>query len=189
MTQGAGKSSIASAAEVLGFWFDELDGARRFAKDPVLDARIADRYRATLNAAIRGELFLWRDTPAGRLAEIVVLDQFSRNIWRDTPAAFAQDPQALTLAQELVARGEARSLAPEQRAFAYMPYMHSESGPIHEQAVRLFSEPGLEYSLDYELRHQAIIARFGRYPHRNAILGRSSTPEEIAFLAEPGSSF
>jgi uncharacterized protein (DUF924 family) len=178
-----------SAKAVLDFWFSELDNARRFAKDPALDAAIGTRFGATLHAAIRGELSAWRDTPAGRLAEIVVLDQFSRNIWRDTPRAFAQDAQALTLAQELVRLGQDRALTIEQRAFAYMPYMHSESGLIHQQAVALFSQPGLEGSLDFERRHQAIIERFGRYPHRNALLGRTSSPEEIAFLAEPGSSF
>ncbi len=181
--------SIATPAEVLDFWFNELDNARRFAKDPALDAEIGARFGATLYAAMRGELDNWRDTPEGRLAEIVVLDQFSRNIGRDTPAAFSQDPQALSLAQELVRSGLDQTLAPAQRAFAYMPYMHSESALVHEQAVVLFSQPGLEGSLDFERRHRAIIERFGRYPHRNAILGRVSTPEEIAFLAEPGSSF
>ena len=189
MSLGTGGNGAASAAEVLSFWFNELDNARRFAKDPALDAAIGQRFGATLGAAIAGELADWRDTAAGRLAEIVVLDQFSRNIWRDTPAAFTQDPQALTLAQELVRSRLDQALAPAQRAFAYMPYMHSESAQVHEQAVVLFSQPGLEGSLDYELRHQAIIARFGRYPHRNAILGRVSTSEEIAFLAEPSSSF
>ena len=189
MSRGTGGHGAASAAEVLKFWFDELDNARRFAKDPALDAAIGQRFGATLGAAIAGELADWRDTASGRLAEIVVLDQFSRNVGRDTPAAFAQDPQALTLAQELVRSGLDQTLEPAQRAFAYMPYMHSESARIHEQAVALFSQPGLEGSLDFELRHQAIIARFGRYPHRNAIPGRPSTPEEAAFLAEPGSSF
>ena len=179
----------ASAAAVLDFWFNELDDARRFAKDPALDAAIGKRFGATLQAAIRGELDAWRETPDGRLAEIIVLDQFSRNVWRDTPRAFLQDPQALCLAQAFVRTGLDRSLSPAQRAFAYMPYMHSESRLIHEQAVVLFSQPGLEGSLAFERRHQAIIERFGRYPHRNAILGRVSTPEEIAFLAEPGSSF
>ena len=178
-----------SAPAVLDFWFNELDDARRFAKDPALDAAIGERFGATLQAAILGELEAWRATPEGRLAEIIVLDQFSRNVWRDTPRAFSQDPQALCLAQEFVRTGQDRALSPAQRAFAYMPYMHSESRLIHEQAVALFSQPGLEGSLSFERRHQAIIARFGRYPHRNAIMGRVSTPEEIAFLAEPGSSF
>jgi uncharacterized protein (DUF924 family) len=117
------------------------------------------------------------------------LDQFSRNIYRDTPRAFAQDPLALVLAQELVASGGDRQLNPTQRAFAYMPYMHSESLLVHAQAVRLFDQPGLESNLKFELRHQDIIARFGRYPHRNTLLGRASTAQELAFLSEPGSSF
>ena len=131
----------------------------------------------------------WRTDGPGRLAEIVVLDQFSRNIHRDTPQAFAQDAQALALAQELVASGLDATLPVAQRAFAYLPYMHSESLRIHEQALRLYAQPGLENSLAFELRHQAIIARFGRYPHRNAILGRACTPEEEAFLRQAGSSF
>jgi uncharacterized protein (DUF924 family) len=148
-----------------------------------------ERFGVTLQAAIRGELAHWRATPQGRLAEIIVLDQFSRNIFRDQPASFAQDPQALALAQALVATGQAITLSLEQRAFAYMPYMHSESLLIHAQAELLFSEPGLEANLNYERKHQAIIERFGRFPHRNAILGRVSTPEEAAFLQQPGSSF
>lgn len=178
-----------TAQAVLDFWFLELDNARRFARDPALDAAIGERFGATLHAAIRCELLDWRGTPAGRLAEIIVLDQFSRNLWRDTPMAFAQDAQALTLAQEFVASGLTAALPAEQRAFALMPYMHSESPLIHALAVPLFSQPGLENSLAFELRHQAIIKRFGRYPHRNAILGRASTAEEITFLTQPGSSF
>ena len=123
------------------------------------------------------------------MAEIVALDQFSRNVYRDTARAFVQDALALALAQELVASGQDRSLPLAQRSFAYMPYMHSESALIHAQAVALFSQPGMEDALRFELRHQAIIARFDRYPHRNAILGRISTAEELAFLGEPGSSF
>ena len=177
------------ATDLLHFWFGELDNQRRFAKDAALDAMMRERFGSTLQAAIRGELAHWRATPLGRLAEIIVLDQFSRNIFRDQSASFAQDPQALALAQALVASGQAITLAPEQRAFAYMPYMHSESLLIHSQAELLFSEAGLEGNLNYERKHQAIIERFGRFPHRNAVLGRVSTPEEIAFLQQPGSSF
>jgi uncharacterized protein (DUF924 family) len=177
------------AQDVIQFWFQELNNQQRFAKDEALDASLRQRFGATLRAAARGELYDWRATPLGRLAEIVLLDQFSRNIYRDTPQAFAQDPQALTLAQELVASGQDQALDLTQRSFAYMPYMHSESPLIHAQAARLFAAPGMEGTLAYELRHRAIIARFGRYPHRNAILGRPSTAEELAFLALPGSSF
>lgn len=156
---------------------------------PALDETIRTRFGATLEAAARCELFSWRTTPEGRLAEILVLDQFSRNVYRDTPRAFAQDALALALAQELVASGLDRSLPLAQRSFAYMPYMHSESALVDAQAVSLFSQPGMEDSLRFEVHHQAIIERFGRYPHRNAVLGRSSTAEELVFLGEPGSSF
>jgi uncharacterized protein (DUF924 family) len=118
-----------------------------------------------------------------------VLDQFSRNVYRDTPRAFAQDALALVLAQELVASGQDRSLPEAQRVFAYMPYMHSESALVHTQAVALFTQLGIQDNLNFELRHKAIIDRFGRYPHRNAILGRTSSAEELSFLSEPGSSF
>ena len=168
---------------------DELTDKQHFAKDIVLDEQIRSRFGATLQAAAQCELFDWRATPQGRLAEIIVLDQFSRNVYRDTPRAFAQDALALGLAQELVASNQDQQLTTAQRCFAYMPYMHSESPLIHAQAIKLFALPGLESNLDFELRHQAIIARFGRYPHRNAVLGRVSTAEETAFLNQPGSSF
>jgi len=174
---------------ILHFWFTELSPKQHFAKDAALDEAIRTRFGATLEAAARCELFAWRATAQGRLAEVVVLDQFSRNVYRDTPRAFAQDALALALAQELVASGQDRRLPLAQRSFAYMPYMHSESALVHAQAVALFSQPGLQDSLRSALRHKAIIDRFGRYPHRNAVLGRSSTPQELAFLSEPGSSF
>lgn len=177
------------AQDILHFWFEELTPQQHFMKDPALDAAMRVRFEATLQAAARCELFAWRATPAGWLAEILVLDQFSRNVYRDTARAFAQDALALALAQELVASGQDRNLPTAQRVFAYMPYMHSESALIHEQALALFTQPGMENNLDFERRHKAIIDRFGRYPHRNAILGRTSTPEELAFLSEPGSSF
>ena len=177
------------AQDILTFWFEELTPKQHFVKDAALDATMRTRFGPTLQAAARGELWTWRTSGQGRLAEILVLDQFSRNIFRDTPQAFAQDALALVLAQELVASGQDRNLSILQRAFAYMPYMHSESALIHTQAVALFSQVGLEGNLSFELRHQAIIARFGRFPHRNAVLGRSSSADELAFLAEPGSSF
>lgn len=175
--------------EVLTFWFDALEPAQWFRKDPHLDVEIASRFGPCLTAACRGELWHWRETPAGRLGEIIVLDQFSRNIHRDTSAAFTADPMALVLAQEAVARGDDQCLPPARRAFLYMPFMHSESVVIHEQALRLFDQPGLERHLGVERRHRDIILRFGRYPHRNAILDRDSTPEELEFLSRPGSSF
>jgi uncharacterized protein (DUF924 family) len=174
---------------ILHFWFTELTPKQHFAKDAALDEAIRTRFGATLEAAARCELFAWRATLEGRLAEVLVLDQFSRNVYRDTPRAFAQDALALALAQELVASGQDRSLPLAQRSFAYMPYMHSESALVHEQAVALFSQPGMEDTLRFELQHKAILGRFGHYPHRNTILGRSSTAEELVFLSGPGSSF
>ena len=174
---------------ILHFWFTELTPKQHYAKDAALDETIRTHFGATLEAAARCELFAWRATPEGRLAEVLVLDQFSRNVYRDTARAFAQDALALALAQELVASGQDRSLPLTQRSFAYMPYMHSESALIHAQAALLFAQPGMEDTLRFELRHQEIIERFGRYPHRNVLLGRASTPEELAFLSEPGSAF
>ena len=174
---------------ILHFWFTELTPKQHFAKDAALDEAIRTRFGATLEAAARCELFAWRVTLEGRFAEVLVLDQFSRNVYRDTPQAFAQDALALALAQELVASGQDRSLPLAQRSFVYMPYMHSESVLVHAQAALLFAQPGMEDTLRFELRHKEIIDRFGRYPYRNAILGRESTPEELAFLSEPGSAF
>ncbi|MCL1041782.1 DUF924 domain-containing protein [Shewanella marisflavi] len=175
--------------EILKFWFEEIEPKAWFAKDLAFDQGIKTRFGELLTQAINGELYHWRTTPQGRLAEIIVLDQFSRNIHRDTPLAFAADPMALALAQEAVAAGVDKQLQPKQVPFLYMPYMHSESRAIHEVALILFNREGAENNLAFEQRHKAIIDRFGRYPHRNAILGRLSTEEELAFLAEPGSSF
>ncbi len=183
------KTTLPAASEVLAFWFHETVPRQWWQRDDSFDGMIATRFGALHEAAAHCELHPWRATPSGRLAEIIVLDQFSRNLHRDQPRAFACDAQALALAQVAVAAGADQPLPPVQRAFLYMPYMHSESPAIHQIAVTLFSQPGMEGNLDFELRHKAIIDRFGRYPHRNAILGRPSTAEEVAFLQTPGSSF
>lgn len=181
--------TIATPHQVLDFWFETLTPKEWFRKDADLDRTIAERFGGTLAAAAQCECWQWRETPAGRLAEIIVLDQFSRNVHRDTPGAFAQDPLALALAQETIAAGDDARLPTPQRIFVYMPFMHSESLAIHDRAIGLFDQPGMEEQVRFEQRHREIIERFGRYPHRNAILGRKSTPEEIAFLRQPGSSF
>ena len=177
------------ADEILRFWFEDIEPKAWWTVDPAFDARLRERLGALLDQAARGELTAWRPTAGGRLAEVIVLDQFSRNIHRDTPRAFAQDPMALALAQEAVAAGAPAQLTPIQRSFLYMPYMHSESPLIHTEAERLFRENGLEDNFKFELLHKAIVDRFGRYPHRNAVLGRASSDEELAFLKEPGSRF
>lgn len=177
------------AQAVLDFWFEALTPAQWFKKDLEMDRKISERFGELHAKAAQCECFAWRQTPQGRLAEIIVLDQFSRNIYRDDARAFATDALALALAQEAVAAQTDGELNSSQRAFLYMPYMHSESVAIHELAMQLFDQPGLENNLDFEVRHKAIIDRFGRYPHRNALLGRVSTDEERAFLKQPGSSF
>ena len=174
---------------ILDFWFDEIEPAQWWKKDASLDALITQRFLPIHQAAVRCELSAWREQPEGRLAEIIVLDQFSRNIYRDDARAFSCDALALALAQEMVAAGLDQAVYPVMRAFVYMPYMHSESALIHQQAVRLFDQPGMESNLDFERQHKVIIDRFGRYPHRNTVLGRDSTVEEIEFLRQPGSGF
>ena len=176
-------------ASILGFWFEDIDRSLWFKKDTGFDRLLIERYGALHAQATLGELYTWRESPQGRLAEIIVLDQFSRNMFRDSPKAFAQDGMALVLAQEAVGRGADEELSAQQRVFLYMPYMHSESLAIHETAVQLFTHNGIAGNLDFELKHKAIIERFGRYPHRNAVLGRSSTAEETAFISQPGSGF
>ena len=175
--------------EILTFWFVESSPRMWWTADSAFDSAIANRFGAVHSAAVLGELYEWRRAPGGRLAEIIVLDQFSRHLFRGTARAFASDPMALVLAQEAVAGAHDQGLSNQERAFLYMPFMHSESRLIHVQAERLFASPGLDDNHESELRHKAIIDRFGRYPHRNAVLGRESTPEELVFLQQPGSRF
>lgn len=175
--------------EVLTFWFQEVEAKLWFASDKNFDDLIRQRFLAVMQQAVAGELYSWRTTAEGRLAEIIVLDQFSRNLYRNTPQAFAHDPIALVLAQEAVASGALNSLNPTQRSFLLLPYMHSESALIHVVAERLFNDFTPVGNYEFELRHKAIIDRFGRFPHRNEILGRISTPEEVEFLLLPGSRF
>ena len=174
---------------VLQFWFHEVTPAQWWKVDPAFDRLIAERFGPLHEQALKAELYEWRADPHGRLAEVIVLDQFSRNIYRGQRGAFEADPLALALAQEAVAAGADLALSEGERAFLYMPYMHSESPRIHTAAEALFRARASADSHQFELRHQAIIDRFGRYPHRNQILGRTSTTEEQAFLATPGSSF
>ncbi|MAM86216.1 MAG: hypothetical protein CME36_02775 [unclassified Hahellaceae] len=183
------------AISVLAFWFDELTEKDWFKKSKQLDDNIRKRFGALHEQARRCECWHWREAgnaelnALGRLAEIILLDQFARNLYRDSPHAFDADPLALALAQQAVQQQADQQLEPQLRSFLYMPYMHSESAVIHEEAMRLFAQPGLEYNFKFEQRHKDIIDRFGRYPHRNEVLERESTAEEQAFLETPGSSF
>jgi uncharacterized protein (DUF924 family) len=175
--------------QILDFWFDEIDSALWWKKDDSFDALLVERFSDVYKQATRCELFEWRKQPEGRLAEIIVLDQFSRNMFRDTAEAFAYDAMSLTLSQEAVTCGADLELKPQQRAFLYMPFMHSESLQIHEIAVELFRQEDMQNHLEFELSHKRIIEKFGRYPHRNKILGRTSSAEEVESLTRPGSSF
>lgn len=177
------------AKAVLDFWFSDDAKPYWFAKSDEFDALLKSKFSELLIKASLGECYEWRDTAQGRLAEIIVLDQFSRNIYRDTSKSFAQDGMALVLAQELILQKEFAELSISERNFALLPFMHSESKFIHEQAVPLFEKFSDDNTLQFELKHKVIIDKFGRYPHRNEILGRISTPDEIEFLKQPNSSF
>ena len=166
--------------DVLAFWFETIEPADWYRRSDALDARIAGRFEATYRRAAACELEDWRETPDGRLAEIIALDQFSRNMFRGSGESYAADPLALALSQEAVRAGADRALVDERRAFLYMPHMHSESAAVHERAMALFAD--LPENLEFEKKHKAIIDRFGRYPHRNEVLGRESTPAELEWL-------
>lgn len=168
--------------EVLDYWFNELHPHQWFEKSDEVDAEIRSRFSSLHYEATKGELFIWRKTTSGRLAEIIVLDQFSRNIYRGTRKAFENDSVALVLAEEMVQLGLDKELSTIERAFAYLPFMHSESKIIHEMALKLFSSLGDQNNLHYEVLHKNVIDRFGRFPHRNEVLGRSSTREEMEYM-------
>lgn len=175
---------------IIDFWFSDATRSNWWSKDSGFDQMIRDRFETIYQSAVSGELAEWRETALGRLAEIIVLDQFPRNMYRDQAAAFANDHLARQLTHDAVAAGADEELATEQRSFLYMPLMHSESPSDHEIAVELYaSDSGLADNLKFEHLHKGIIDRFGRYPHRNEILGRISTPAELEFLNQPGSSF
>ncbi|HTS21313.1 MAG TPA: DUF924 family protein [Casimicrobiaceae bacterium] len=184
---------------ILDFWFGPPGAAEYgterdywFRKDPAFDAALSARFGAAIETALAGGFAEWT-TPRGELARIVLLDQFTRNSFRDTPRAFAGDALALSFAREACGRADDGELIGVERWFMYMPFVHAESLAAQERGVELFrrlrDETGLGSQLAWAERHAEVIRRFGRFPHRNAILGRESTPEEIAFLATPGSRF
>lgn len=176
-------------SDILSFWFEEIQPKDWWIKSESFDQTIHSRFGDYHEAASSGELYEWRNSAQGVLAEVIILDQFSRNIYRNSAKAFAYDPQALTLSQFAVLLKLDEELSLSERQFLYMPYMHSESKSIHQQAVPLFKALGADKGYDFELKHKEIIDRFGRYPHRNELLGRQSTSEELEFLKQPGSSF
>jgi len=177
------------AAEVNNFWFIEIDPKKWWGKDAGFDELIRQRFLDIHRHAVLCELFSWREEPSGRLAEIIILDQFSRNIYRNRPESFANDAMALALAQAAIDCGADKALTASEKSFLYMPFMHSESLLIHEVAMQLYAQEGLEFNFEFEKKHKSVIERFGRYPHRNRILGRVSTPAELEYLQQPGSGF
>jgi uncharacterized protein (DUF924 family) len=198
---------VSQVDEILAVWFEgvtdtavpEATVKRWFSRDDAFDSSLRERFGSLFAAASRGELGEWCATPRGTLAFIVLCDQLSRNCFRNSPDAFSRDPLALHASLAGIARGDHLQLPVPQRLFFLMPLMHSESLAVHDIAVREFSavvesaapsvRPAAQNSLDFEHKHRVIIERFGRYPHRNAALGRASTPEEIEFLKQPGSGF
>jgi len=190
----------ANPRDVVDFWFGAEGSPERgrprpewFRKDPAFDAAIRARFGDAVEAALAGAFADWDAAPDRALARVLLLDQFTRNIFRDTPRAFAGDAQALVAAEAAVARGFDRALDPLQRWFLYLPYEHAEDAAMQRRSLALFEalarETGNAEPLEWARRHADVIFRFGRYPHRNEVLGRASTPEEVAFLREPGSRF
>jgi uncharacterized protein (DUF924 family) len=177
--------------DVLDFWFGDDTRARAewFRADPAFDRQIAERFEPLIESALAGELDAWAQTPRGALARILLLDQFTRNAFRGTPRAFSGDAMALEGARRMVREGHDEALVPLQRLFVYLPFEHAEDLEAQREALRLFARTDLGDQVEWARRHHDVIERFGRFPHRNDILGRASTPEEIEFLKQPGSRF
>ena len=186
MSKGPDPSHI---DEVLAFWFEELTPDDWFGGGDEVDNRIRDRFLALHEALRDGVPESWRSTARGMLAAVITLDQFPRNLYRGDAQAFAADPAALALAKDAIERGLDRAMPKDERKFLYLPFEHSEDPAVQARSVELFATLEDEDTLGYALRHKEIIDRFGRFPHRNEVLGRESTPEEIEFLKEPDSSF
>jgi uncharacterized protein (DUF924 family) len=175
--------------DILNFWFSTTVKPLWFKKSSKFDQEIKQRFHKIYQQAAAGSLNSWRNQPGDTLALIIILDQFARNMFRNTPQAFATDPQALELTKYALEHNYQQKLSLDQQAFLYMPLMHSEKKEDQADCVELFSQLGTENYLEFALKHQTIIDRFGRFPHRNQILGRKSTPAETSFLTQPGSSF
>jgi uncharacterized protein (DUF924 family) len=208
MTERERNEIPADAGEVLDFWFGPLkpDGTadaehskRWWTKDPDFDREIAKRFGPLREAAVRGEKDGWLESTRARLALVIVLDQFSRNMFRGDPKSFDGDARALEVALETVERGDDRKLGPDERTFLYMPLMHSEDPFIQERSVAMFSALAAELSgeakkaaentVEFAKKHREVVLMFGRFPHRNAVLGRTTTADEMAFIVHEGSSF
>ncbi|MDB5712120.1 MAG: hypothetical protein JWL96_4190 [Sphingomonas bacterium] len=185
---GAGQDEVHVRA-VLDFWFGEVPPEKRFAKDAALDDEIARRFGGLRDEVLASDATGWRNGPDTMLAAIIMLDQFSRNIHRETAEAFAADPLAVALTKEAIARGWDEAIDAERRAFLYMPLMHAEDAAAQRESVACFTCLGNAENLDFARAHEAVIEKFGRFPSRNAALGRQSTPEELTYLSQPGAGW
>ncbi|TCM58734.1 uncharacterized protein (DUF924 family) [Rhizobium sp. PP-F2F-G48] len=181
--------TLCEPQDVLSFWFEDIDPENWYKAHPTLDAECDRRFRASHLALSRDVPPAWRETPEGRLATLILFDQMSRNIYRGSPLAFATDGLARREARLALEAGADQAVEPVRRAFFYLPFEHSEAMPDQDLAVQLFTALGDPVLLDFAVRHREIVARFGRFPHRNAILGRLPSPQEEAFLLQPGSRF
>ncbi len=192
---------MSTIEEILTFWFGEVQDEqsyfeerlqRWFVQNTDFDQEIIQRFQADYERAAQGQLTRWTETARGGLALILVLDQFPRNMFRNDPRAFATDQMAQGVAEDMIAAGFDRQLRSVERYFVYIPFMHSERREHQQRSVTLFqqlAEQRAYFDTSYAVRHQQVIVRFGRFPHRNSVLGRVSTPAELAFLKQPGSSF
>ncbi len=176
-------------SDVLDFWFSDAVRAKWFKPDEAFDRELESRFGELSGMARSGALTSWAGPPEGALALVILLDQIPRNIFRGTPEAFSGDARALEIAEAAIDLGHDARLEPMQRYMLYMPFMHSENLEAQERGMELFERLGLEEPLRYMKMHRDVVARFGRFPHRNAILGRESTSEELEFLSGPNSSF
>ncbi len=179
----------ATIASILDFWFTETTPKQHFIKDEAFDSLIGERFSTLVERALAGALQHWADTPQGTLACILLLDQFTRNIYRNTPMTYAGDERALALSLKALERGDLDQLSEQQCAFLLMPMMHSEDLSVQEDSLALFKRYTNEQTYHFAVQHRDIIAQFGRFPHRNAILGRDSSAREQHFLTQSGSSF
>lgn len=191
MANAPANASVVEMAEILRFWFDEAGAEKWFGKDERFDGEVTARFGATYAAAAVGALEGWTASADGAVALVILLDQFPRNMFRDSPKVFATDAMARGIVETALRHGFDGVVAPVHRQFLYMPLMHSEQIEDQERCVALFKEMGADFAdvHGYAVAHRDIVARFGRFPHRNAILGRESREEEVAFLSRPGSSF
>lgn len=175
--------------DILEFWYSERVKPLHFVKNKAFDDEITEKFLSVYEQGVAGELESWKESAEGALALVILFDQFPRNMFRDTPKAFDTDTHALNIALEVIQKGWDKTMLNEHKTYLYMPFMHSEDLDMQNQGIQLFREAGLELNLKFAIAHKDIVEKFGRFPHRNDILGRQSTPEEVEFLKQPGSSF